>query len=65
MDWKHIASITLGAACLTVSVLVPATAPALAPLGGAILLMSDPRKALAPVPVEPPPPPVLPPPRKG
>jgi hypothetical protein len=48
MDWKHLVSITIGAACLTISVVVPATAPALAPLAGVLLLMSDPRKALLP-----------------
>lgn len=46
MDWKHIATIALGAGCLVASVLLPATAPVLSPIGGALLLMSNPVRAV-------------------
>lgn len=47
MDFKHLGAIIVGAACITVGALVPATAPVLVPLGGGLLLVSNPRKIMA------------------
>lgn len=46
MEWKHLAGLALGAACITVSVLVPATAAVLAPVGGTLLLATNAGKAM-------------------